>query len=265
MNYNNIAELFINTTESFASKKLYYYKSGTEWIGITGTDIREEVENLASGLKSLGLQKGQKVAIQSTNSPRWCMTDYSIICSGCTTVTLYPTLIPNQMNYILDNSETQIFFVENQEQLQKFKEISSSLTRISSVIVMDDSFTDTESQIINYSDLLKTGAEYKKFKSFSIIENANSINENDLLTLIYTSGTTGNPKGVMLTHSNLIANITAILQAAKLSQDDNETFLSFLPFLTEPVIFRSAFSKSAESTSPRIIRRYMVVMLWKGP
>ena len=66
MSYNNIAELFINTTENFASKKLYYYKTGTEWIGVTGTDIREEVENLASGLKSLGLEKGDKVAIQST-------------------------------------------------------------------------------------------------------------------------------------------------------------------------------------------------------
>ena len=124
MEFKTISEMFLNTTNEFSSKPLYYYKKNSEWIGIKGNDVRSTVRNLASGLRSIGVFEGDKVAIISTNSPRWCMSDYGIICNGSATVTVYPTLLAAQIEYILVNSDSKALFVENQDQLNKINEIN---------------------------------------------------------------------------------------------------------------------------------------------
>ena len=112
MEYNTISQMFLGITNEFSSKSLYYYKKNKDWIGIKGSDVRGTVRNLASGLRSIGINNGDKVAILSTNSPRWCMTDYGIICNGSATVTVYPTLPAGQIQYILENSDSKAIFVE---------------------------------------------------------------------------------------------------------------------------------------------------------
>ena len=82
-------------------------------------DVRATVRNIASGLRSIGIGLGDNVAVLSTNSPRWAMADYGVICNGSATVTVYPTLLPAQIEYILNNSDSKAVFVENQDQLDK--------------------------------------------------------------------------------------------------------------------------------------------------
>ena len=229
MEYKTISQMFLNTTNEFSSKELYYYKKDNNWIGIKGSDVRVTVRNIASGLRSIGIALGDNVAILSTNSPRWAMTDYGVICNGSATVTVYPTLLEAQIEYILKNSDSKAIFLENQEQLNKINKIKSSLPQLQHIIVMDDSLDSDLEDTSNFIDFLNRGLKYEKENKFSLSEISSEIKEDDLLTIIYTSGTTGNPKGVMLTHKNLISNVIATINMADLKVDDQHSFLSFLP------------------------------------
>ena len=110
MQYKTISEMFLGTTNEFSSKVLYSYKKNSEWIGIKGSDVRSAVKNISAGLRSIGVEAGDKAAILSVNSPRWAMSDYGIICNGSVTVTVYPTLLSAQIEYILNNSDKQTVF-----------------------------------------------------------------------------------------------------------------------------------------------------------
>ena len=229
MEFKTMSEMFLNTTSEYSSKSLYYYKKDGDWIGIKGSDVKNTVRNIASGLRSIDVGLGDNVAILSTNSPRWAMSDFGIICNGSATVTVYPTLLPAQIEYILNNSDSKVVFVENQDQLNKINEIKDNLTTLKHVIVMDDSLSESTDDSSNFLDFLDKGLKYEQNNNFSLAEISKEIKEDDLLTIIYTSGTTGNPKGVMLTHKNLISNVIATINMADLKPSDNHSFLSFLP------------------------------------
>ena len=138
MEYKTISQMFLNTTSEYSSKSLYYYKKNNDWIGIKGSDVRATVRNIASGLRSIDIGLGDNVAILSTNSPRWAMSDFGVICNGSATVTVYPTLLPAQIEYILNNSDSKAVFVENQDQLDKINDIRENLTTLKHIVVMDD-------------------------------------------------------------------------------------------------------------------------------
>ena len=229
MEYKTISQMFLNTTSEYSSKSLYYYKKNNDWIGIKGSDVRATVRNIASGLRSIDIGLGDNVAILSTNSPRWAMSDFGVICNGSATVTVYPTLLPAQIEYILNNSDSKAVFVENQDQLDKINDIRENLTTLKHIVVMDDSLSGETEGASNFIDFLNMGQKYEEKNSFSLSEISSQIKEDDLLTIIYTSGTTGNPKGVMLTHKNLISNVIATINMADLKSSDNHSFLSFLP------------------------------------
>ena len=227
MNYRNIAEMFVGTTQKCSSKKLLVYKKNDNWIGLNGQDVQITVEDISFGLRSLGISEKSNIAILSSNSPKWAMCDYGIICSAMTTVTIYPTLISSQIEFILQNSNSKLVFVENQEQLDKIKSSFNSCSDLKYIVVMDDSCENETDQIINFITLLDKGKTFSQNYEISFHDMVSSIEESDILTIIYTSGTTGVPKGVVLTHKNLISNINSTLKVAEFNS--NERFLSFLP------------------------------------
>ena len=232
MSQNTISRMFLNTVEKFSEKELYFYKYNDEWIGLRGNVIQSTVQEISYGLKSIS-EEVCNSAILSTNSPRWAMSDFGIICSGGCTVSIYPTLIPSQIEFILNDSQTKIIFVENNEQLKKVLEIKENCKSLEKIIVMDDSYEGDEQYILNFMKFLNVGNEFSKKQEYKFQDLVNTAKEDDLLTLIYTSGTTGNPKGVMLSHKNLISNINSTL--ACIADSDGEIFvekdklLSFLP------------------------------------
>lgn len=226
MSYNSIAEMFIQCVEKYADNPAYFDKINGEWQGKTYKEAGEIVENLSGGLTSLGIQKGDKVAILSTNSSKWACADYAITGLGAVTVTVYPTLTNPQIQYIFDDSETKYAFVENQDQLEKTRSLVQKCTHMQGYILMDDSETDS-ADVIGFNTLIEKGIEHRKSTDFDFKAIAATINPNDLLTLIYTSGTTGPPKGAMLSHNNLISNIVSGRKAIHI--DENDIFLSFLP------------------------------------
>ncbi len=227
MSFNTIPEMFQNTTRNHSNKKLFYYKKNGEWIGLTGRDINITVKDITFGLKALGVNAKEMAAIMSNNSPRWAMVDYGVLCSGSVTVSIYPTLIPSQVEYILKDSGSKIIFVENIEQLEKTNKIIDKCSELKNIIVLDDSYKGDEDYIHNFLDFLELGNKEALDSELSFDELIKKSNKDDLLTLIYTSGTTGTPKGVMLTHNNLTSNINAVTKNIDFFPED--TFLSFLP------------------------------------
>ena len=226
MSYKTIAEMFIQCVEQFADNPAFFDKIDGEWQKKTYREAGDIVENLASGLASLGVQKGDKIAIISTNSSRWAFADYAITGLGAVTVTVYPTLTTPHMKYIFDDSETHYAFVGNKEQLDKTKSLIQECEHMKGYVLMDDSDDDTD-KVFGFSSLIEKGIAYKESSDFDFKAIASTINPDDLLTLIYTSGTTGNPKGAMLSHNNLIANIKSGKKSIHI--DESDVFLSFLP------------------------------------
>ena len=229
MDYKTIPDMFLNITSQFSSKSLYHYKKNNDWIGIKGSDVRSTVRNISAALRSIDIKEGDKVAILSTNSPRWSMSDYAIICNGSVTVTVYPTLLSDQVGYILSNSDTKAVFVENRDQLDKVIKVRDDMMENNHIIVMDDSLDEKIENTYNFINFLDMGQEFENENKFSLTKISEQISEDDLITIIYTSGTTGNPKGVMLSHGNLISNVNATIKMADLNEDDEHSFLSFLP------------------------------------
>ncbi|MFB0516814.1 MAG: long-chain fatty acid--CoA ligase [Candidatus Neomarinimicrobiota bacterium] len=233
MAFRTITEMFLQTTSTYADKYLYYNKRKDHWEGLRGKDIRTSVEDLAYGLVSLGVGKGVQVAIVSNNSPRWAMADYGILCTGGATVSIYPTLAPPQVAYILQHSESRVIFAEDEEQAGKILEVWDECPDLTTMVVMNDARVtgkaadEKDRAIISFIDLLEQGHEYGKEKNLDFEAMCTACEPDDLLTLIYTSGTTGEPKGVMLSHHNMVSNIEDSLQCIYI--DDKDSLLSFLP------------------------------------
>ena len=227
MSYTTISQMFDYATTQNLTKVLYYYKKGENWVGLTGLDIRNTVIDLAFGLRAIGVESGQNVAILSNNSPRWAMSDYGVICSGAATVSIYPTLIPSQIEYILNDSESTLIFLENQEQYEKIKSIWSNCPKLKNIIILDDSHAADAENVYTFNSFLEKGSAFSTSSDLTFDSLVNTAKPSDLLTLIYTSGTTGNPKGVMLSHENLISNMEGIGKLINFERDD--VFLSFLP------------------------------------
>ena len=231
MKPQTICELFFQAVEKKQNGALFMYKEGGSYKPISALDMKERVEKIGNGLISLGLEFDGKVGILSHNRWEWAAADLGTITAGAADVTVYPTLLPEQIEYILNDSEATMLFVENLTQYEKVKEIWKNCKRLKYVFIMDNTKTDEENTM-TLDELMAKGEAYlEKNGPDEYKKRAGSRKADDLLTLIYTSGTTGNPKGVMLTHGNLASNCRFSRESVLGDQyyNGNEVALSFLP------------------------------------
>jgi len=226
--FKTIAEMFLNVTKSHADAELFTEKVNGEWVGDKGKDIYEMVKNASYGMASLGIEAKDMVAILSTNCRRWAYSDYAIATRGATSVTVYPTLIASQVQYIVAHSDSKLIFAQDASQMEKVLQIKADCPELKSVVYFDESLSYDDPDIISFNELMEKGKAYASSDgAYDYDTQALSVKPDDILTLIYTSGTTGNPKGVMLKHSNLVSNILSA--NARLGISDKDKFLSFLP------------------------------------
>ncbi|MDQ3088725.1 MAG: long-chain fatty acid--CoA ligase [Acidobacteriota bacterium] len=221
-----LAELFLHAVKKHNRADALNYKSGDEWTAISSDEMISRAENIALGLYSLGLRKGEKVALLAANSPEWTLTDAGCQLAGFVDVPIYTTLAPNSVEYIIKDSGTQIFFLQNNDCLERVKENLDNCPTLKKIIFFDATDVKTENTI-SLDELEKTGAQLKIEQPDLIKELSNAIEPNDVATLIYTSGTTGEPKGVMLTHTNIVSN--ALDAGADFSFSHQDKPLSVLP------------------------------------
>ena len=194
----NVAVLFLDRVETSPQAEAFRFPVGEAWESVTWKQAGERVSRLAAGLLSLGLTSEQRVGIASGTRYEWILADLAVMCAGGATTTVYPTTNAEDTAYIVGDSECQVVFAEDDEQVAKLTEEKSQIPTVKKVVVFDGT-TDGD-WLIGLDDLEKLGEAYLAEHPGVIEETARSIAPDALATLIYTSGTTGKPKGVRLLH-----------------------------------------------------------------
>ncbi|HET7221061.1 MAG TPA: long-chain fatty acid--CoA ligase, partial [Vicinamibacterales bacterium] len=203
-------------------------KHGIE--GLSSKAFFERVRDVSLGLGALGIKAGDRVAIVAESRPDWLITDLAVLAAGGVTVPVYPTLSSTQVRYILADCGAKAAIISTREQLDKIQTIRHELPELGAVILMDGWLETDSPSILSFEALIARGhgrmtGEWGAGREFR--EAARRVSPDALATIIYTSGTTGEPKGVMLSHANLVSNMKAGSEALQLSQAD--VALSFLP------------------------------------
>ena len=224
-----INELFSQAVEHRSDRVVMSFKRDKKWHDITGGQVITRVRNLALGLHKLGVREGDRVALLAESCPEWSMTDYAILSSGAVNVPIYPTQAVDQVAFIIRNSGARVLFVGNSKLLKRIQPALDSLKKDAPQLILFEQPKDAKDSggWMTLEDLEKSGAELGSAKPELFSQLAAQAQPEDLATIIYTSGTTGEPKGVMLTHHNLVSNVLSSGKVFGLRPDD--VALSFLP------------------------------------
>ncbi len=228
--FKTIPELFNFITTEFGKgkeKPVFKHKVDEKWLDITYDQLYDETVNFACGLAVLGVKRDYKIAIISENRPEWVYSDMAILGIGAVDVPIYPNSTADTIEYILNNSESFGVIVSNKFQLNKILKIRNNCKHLKFVIVMNNSDKTDDKNVFSFEEVQNKGKEFRKENPDYFKGQSELCRETDLCTIIYTSGTTGEPKGVMLSHKNIVSNIKAAHEVFYI--DENDVFLSFLP------------------------------------
>ncbi|NQT76553.1 MAG: long-chain fatty acid--CoA ligase [Bacteroidetes bacterium] len=193
-----------------------------KWIKYSSEDYIDLATNVSYGLLELGLEKGDRVATISQNRPEWNIMDMGIAQAGLVHVPIYPTISSAEQEYILNHCEAKVLLVSDQMLMKKVKPVLDKVPSLKAVYTYNE--VEGEKYWMELIDLGKSSAEKQKPALRAIMD---ATRPEDLLTIIYTSGTTGNPKGVMLSHHNLLSN--TLMSQPRLLVKHPEKAISFLP------------------------------------
>ena len=227
-------DLFTQTIQRRADEVIFRYKRQKQWWDLSGREVFERVRNLAVGLHELGVKAGDRVALLAESRPEWSLVDYAILANGAVNVPIYPTQSVDQVAYIVRNSGARILFVSHQKQLQRIRPAMESLAEKERPTVILFDAPDAEGHDRKHGvfamlleDLARSGSQVCRARPELFAELSAQAGPDDLATIIYTSGTTGVPKGVMLSHRNLVSNVIHSGEVFQLLPHD--VALSFLP------------------------------------
>lgn len=221
-----LGELFLYAVKNHFREDALNYKEDKEWKPISSAEMLSRIENIAMGLHAIGVRQGEKTSILAANSPEWTITDAGCQLFGIVDVPIYTTLSPKSIQYIINDSGAKVFFLQNRETYEYIKEILPNCASLEKLIFFETAGV-LDNRSISLNELEKIGQSLKLEKPDLIKELSEKPKPNDVATLIYTSGTTGNPKGVMLSHQNMLSN--AIDAGEKYSFTPEDTPLSVLP------------------------------------
>lgn len=219
-----IAQLFLNTIASYPKPDILLYKDQGHYVPISTEEFGSRVRHFAMGLASLGCKAGDKVIIISENCPEWIIADFANLSLGAVTVPIYPTLVPQQVRYIISDSDATFVICSTLELWKKVEAVKKDLPKISHFI----SFQPEAPQgVLSLPAIMEKGRKFDQDNPGAFEKSARAVKPSDLASIIYTSGTTGVPKGVMLTHANFISNTTTLASIVQFGHPDY--VLSFLP------------------------------------
>ena len=235
-NYKRLSDLISNYQKEFAKDIMVAGRSKTGWKTYSTNEFVEIVDNISKGLLALGINKGDRVALMSGNRPEWNFIDFACNQLGVATVPLYPTLSNQDLIYILNDAEAKLLFVSN-EDLAKKAEHALQENNLQLEMFTFDEISGRK----NFHEVIELGKQSNQ----DLSSYREAVQLDDLLTLIYTSGTTGKPKGVYLSHGNILANVEA---SNHLVTDEYKKSLSFLPLchIFERMVVYLYFSKGVQ-------------------
>ena len=229
MTFKTVPQVFKQMVQKHGARVAMRKKEYGLWHDISWNEYYRLAQHVGSALISIGLEKGDRVSIIGDNCPEWVIIDLGIQCTGGVSVGIYATNAWPQVEYVIENSESKFFFVENEEQLDKWLNFREKVPFLKKVIVWDleglRHFKDP--MVMTYAELLKIGGQIVQKDPDMFEKRMAEVTPDDLSALIYTSGTTGPPKGAMLTHGNVTWMGEAVKSVIPL--EDTDEVLSYLP------------------------------------
>ena len=195
------------------------YKYNGNWRNFSTSEVNEMIDRVSKAFIKAGIQKDDKVAIISNNRPEWNFIDNGMMQIGAINVPIYPTISKDEYEYIFADAEIKMVFLADKGLYEKISAIKDRLPTLQRIY----SFEEVEG-CDHWESFLKEGEDVDMVE---VSQRANEVKPEDLATIIYTSGTTGKPKGVMISHFNIVSNIKSVLTLLPLSKDN--IALSFLP------------------------------------
>ena len=276
MDYQSLAGMFVSQARRFGNKTLYRFAQQGQWRSLSWNEALVRVRGIALGLLSLGVERGDRIAILSNNRVEWNLIDWANICIGALTVPIYASGTRLQALHIVGHSDPTVLFVESAQKLRQLELQSHSLDRLRSVVVIEGRNGDTgvgiDTPVLTLDRLCEIGQAHGEGHDGVFERLVGSLQPEDDLTIIYTSGTTGTPKGVLTTHAHYLYMIRAV--DAAVPSTDQDVTLHFLPsahslgrlehFMAVAKGWTIGFARSVD-TIPRDLRAIRPTVIFSVP
>ena len=222
MEHNSIVDYFLYNASEHGSQTAAQTKVNGAYKDVTWAEMAEDSKKIALGLVALGVNPGDRISVIANTCLEWILVDMGILWSGAVTVPIYPSNLPGECQYVVENSDAVIVFAEDADQVEKFVAERENLPGVKKLIQMRGEVSADKDWVMHWDEFCALGGEESVLD-----ERRASLNKDSILTIIYTSGTTGRPKGVVTTHGAMLYEADAIKGLAMISTDDVE--LLFLP------------------------------------
>lgn len=219
-----LSQLFLSTVKTYIKDCLLTAKVEGRYVPLSTDEVARRVKHLSLGLADLGLGPGDKLVIFSENRPEWTMTDFAVLCAGAVTVPIYTSLMPEQVKYIINDSDAKIVVCSNRDLWLKVEAVKHDLPSVRHFVLIDEQGPEGT---LSLSEVMGRGTSVAAADPGLFEKRALAVKPDDVASIIYTSGTTGIPKGVMLSHGNFVSNSKALDAVTEFT--DKDTILSFLP------------------------------------
>ena len=216
-NFKTYSELFLHISNNYDNEYFLNYLSNGKYTNISTSDFKNKVICLSLALKDMGIKKGDTVGIFAKSSPFWLIFDFAIHEVGAISVPIFANISTTNLNFEIKDSSMKFMFIDSQERLNDIEKENSHLTFIT------HNFCIKEPNFYNFDEILVIGKQICDSSGFTSFE----ANPDDIFSIIYTSGNTGTPKGVMLSHKNIVTQLHDINKLIDLPKD--EVALSLLP------------------------------------
>lgn len=216
-NFKTYSELFLHISNNYDNEYFLNYLSNGKYTNISTSDFKNKVICLSLALKDMGIQKGDTVGIFANSTPFWLIFDFAILQVGAISVPIFANISTTNLNFEIKDSAMKFMFIDSQERLKDIEKENSHLTFIT------HNFCIKEPNFYNFDEILVIGKQICDSTGFTSFE----ANPDDIFSIIYTSGNTGTPKGVMLSHKNIVSQLHDINKLIDLPK--GEVSLSLLP------------------------------------
>jgi len=208
-----LADLLPLAAQAYGEMPAVRYKDGEQWVDRSFAEVLEIVRPLALGLAELGVVKGDRVSILGNTRPEWTYFDFAALSIGATVVPIYQTNSPEECRYVLENSDAKVVVVEDDEQLEKIREVRDKLPQLEQIVRM----TGASDDALSMADLTAKGAGGDQARWESLYS---AVTPADICTFIYTSGTTGPPKGCIISHGNYRSMLDMVNETSVIEGED---------------------------------------------
>jgi long-chain acyl-CoA synthetase len=223
-----ILDHLLQRKEEHPQTRALQFKDGAQWLQYSWEEYFRLIETVGAALADVGVQPGDSVAIAAETRLEWSTADFGIMGLGGVTVPIYPNNLEDDVQFILNDSSCKVLIIEDSEQLEKWTKIKARCPSVKSVVLIETNDSPLPTGVVSWTTFLQNGRQKLKAEPNLFVDTAKTRTRQDIATILYTSGTTGRPKGVVLTHEQIMSEIEDIFSLVVVNE--NDLSLSFLPY-----------------------------------